>query len=140
MTPVISHQRQDAELIESDALPAAATTAANGTSLDLQSTPAQDARLASVELEIGSPALNTTQLPDTRTMTYKVQDSADDTTFNDVADTVLVVTGAGGVGAVAVTERFKLPSTIRRYIRVVATTGVSTGNCSASEFTTKLLF
>jgi len=135
----IRHNREDAELNETDACPAAATTAVNGTSLDLGATPAQDARLASCELEIGSPAFTTTMLPDTRSMTYKEQYSADDTTVNDVAADVLIVTGAAAAGAVAVKERFKLPSTIRRYIRIVATTGASTGNCAAVSFTTKLL-
>ena len=139
MANEFTYRRQDADLIETKTLAAAGATPANGGSIDLGATPAQDSRLAGCELEIGSPVLDATQLPNGETMIYKVEDSADDTTFNDVADLVLTVTGAGGVGAAATTERFRLPSTIRRYIRVVATTSAGTGNCSASSFTTKLL-
>lgn len=139
MANEFTHRRQDANLIETKALPAAGSTTANGGSIDLETTPAQDARLAGCELEIGSPALGATPLPNGETVTYKVEDSADDTTFTTVADSVLVVTGAGGVGCAAATERFRLPATIRRYVRVAATTSAGTGSCAASNFTAKLL-
>jgi len=139
MSNEFTFRRQDAELNESKALPAAQSTAVNQTAIDLGQTPAQGALLAGCELEIGAPALGATPLPNGTTLTYSVEDSADNLSFATIADAVLVQTGAAGAGAAAATKRFRLPTSVRRYVRAVATTGAGTGDCSGSEFTQKLL-
>lgn len=93
--------------------------------------------LADVEFEVIAPALNSTLLPDTQTITYIVETSADAafgaiTTF---ISSLMVQTGAGGVGAAAVTKRFRLPTTALRYVRIKATkTGAANASTASVTF------
>ena len=97
--------------------------------------------LAKCELLITAPALNATQAPDTRTVTYIIEDSADNSSFAAALGvSQLVQTGAGGVGAAAATKRLRLPTNIRRYVRLKVTTGASTGDCSGVNAQLDLLF
>jgi hypothetical protein len=75
-----------------------------------------------VELLVEAPALVFADLGDAATMKYEV--------FHDTASTfasetslgiVLTQTGAGGVGAAAATGRLRLPSDVKRHVRVTAT-------------------
>jgi hypothetical protein len=123
---------RDKSLIFTNALPngAAATTS---TVIDLESTPPGDF-LAPIEFELTVPALTTTQLGDTQTITYSVEMSA---TSGFGSTTVLygsigVQTGAGGAGDVALTRRFRLPTNVLRYVRVRATkTGASNASTAS---------
>ena len=137
MANEFARRRQDADVNPAAiALPAAASTAINTASIDIG---AGDF-LPQLEFEIQAPVLNTTQLPDTRTVTYLVADSANDSSFATIYDSVLVQTGASGAGAAAANARFSLPAETRRYIRVTATTGASTGDCSAVTVSLVALF
>ena len=119
------------------ALPASASTSIVTASIDLN---AVGPFTAPCELEISAPALGATPLPNGETMIYDVQDSADDSTFADVASALITQTGAGGAGDAAEVERYRLPSTIRRYVLVQATSSGSAGDASGSNLTVKLLF
>ena len=127
----------DAQFEVTKALPNGAA-AVNSDSMDLEVS-SDGLHLANCELEITAPALDTADLPDTKTMTYKVEESDDDSSFNTVADSVLVQTGASGAGAAAATVRVRLPSDVKRYVRVTATNS-GTGDASDKSLTAKLLF
>jgi len=92
MANEFARNRQDADVNPAaKTLPAAASTAANSASVDLDSTPPQ---LSEIELEIGAPVLTTGELPDTKTTTYSIEDSADDVTFATIQDAVIVTSSA----------------------------------------------
>jgi hypothetical protein len=132
----------DAALSTSTALAAAASTAVTGAATDLVNSGFAD-NAPVMEWEIDAPALNATQLPDTTTVTYAVvmSPNADMSSPVLIYDKVLIQTGAGGVGAVATSVRFRLafqpggPNASLRYLAVRATTGAGTGNCSAASMT-----
>lgn len=113
-------------------LPASAG-ATNGDSIDLGAAVLVDA----VKATITAPALTVTELPDAETVVYKIQESADDATFADLAGygAVLTQTGAGGAGAAASVVNIGLPITTARYIRLVSTLSTSGGDCSGKDAT-----
>lgn len=132
---------RDAKLIETKALPAAAETIyTDGIDLGLMS--ARGAFLPkNCEVSISTPALTTGELPDAQTLIFDVQCDADILfgTPRTLAKEVLLVTGAGGVGAAAAAARFRLPTDVEQYLRVAATkSGV--GSAAAKEVTAELLF
>lgn len=78
-------------------------------------------------------------LAETKTVTLKVQDSADGVSFADLAGVgTLVQTGAGGVGAAASTLRVKLALGVRRYVAINVATAGSSGTVSGSASLTPL--
>jgi hypothetical protein len=126
---------KDALLLKETALPAAASATVNGEAIDL----GQGENVTPFDVVLELPELSTTELPDTKTLTTKIQDSADNSSFADLATVATVVqTGAGGAGAAAVSRRFALPSNARRYIRAVATAGADTTDMSAKDMTLDL--
>jgi hypothetical protein len=90
----------DAVLAVTRALPAAASATVNSTGIDLEVGTRSDF-VAYSELLVSAPALSTTILPDTRTMTYHVQHDTDPAfgTAVTIANSLIVQTGAGGVPA-----------------------------------------
>jgi len=135
----MSHLQEDALLNVSRALPAAASTAVNSASIDLGHAGTNGRLHADCEFLVSAPAVNTTMAPDTRTFTYKIQHSDDDSTFVDIASGVIVQTGAGGAGAAAASFRWRAPSNVKRYVRLVVTSGASTADASSVSATLKLL-
>lgn len=132
----LTRRLQDANLVKTKALPAAA--AANySDSIDLGQTtlgPAAD----HIEVEISIPA--TASLVDDKTITLTLKDSADDSTFTAIPSiATLVQTGAGGAGASATSRRFKLPPSCRRYIRLDAAVLTGGGDNTAVSTTLKVL-
>jgi hypothetical protein len=96
--------------------------------------------LAHAEVKVSGPALTTTQQPNAKTLTYTIQHD-DDAAFGTVADlypSVLVQTGAGGVGAAAAEFAARLPVDVKRYVRVKAV-GSATGDSSGSSLTFEVL-
>lgn len=124
----------DARLIKTTALPAANATA-NGASIDLETTIADNALF---EASLSVPA--TPALADTKLITFTLQDSADNSTFAAIAGlSTLVVTGTASGGPA--TERIvRLPPTTRRYIRASAAVETGGGNNTAVSFTLALNF
>lgn len=92
-----------------------------------------------VELNLAVPALNATMIPDTRTILYLIEMSANASTVNG---TILsdLYTGTGGTGAPAVEKRVRLPSNASRYVRAKITQGSTTGDSSSLSATFSLRF
>lgn len=128
---------QDNNLIVTKALPNGAASVTSD-AIDLESTSGEF--LADVEFELTVPALTTTQLGDTQTITYIVETSAaaDFGSITTLNATLAVSTGAGAAGDVAVSKRFRVPSAVLRYIRIKATKTGAT-NASTASLTFKLL-
>lgn len=133
----------DGNTIITVTLPSAASTTVNGTSIDLgdalAGVPYPTTEI--VNLVVLAPALSTTILPDTRTMSYVIADSADNSSFTAIGTLATQVqTGAGGAGASAATYTFKLPPGTRRYIRLQITSGASTTDASSKSATFELAY
>ncbi|WP_009960130.1 hypothetical protein [Verrucomicrobium spinosum] len=80
-------------------------------------------------------------LVDTKKVTVTVQDSADGTNFAAIPELATVVlTGAGGVGAAAVTRTVKLPQTVRRYIRLNTAVEAAGGDNTAKSVALSIVF
>jgi hypothetical protein len=127
------------------ALPNAASTTVNTTTgLDTEVSSIGDF-LAKAELLITAPALNTTILPDTKTMTYNVIASANSNMAGAVVvgQNALVQTGAGGAGAAAATGRWRPPTNIGatgRYLGLQEVSGANTTDASSKSGTLEMLF
>jgi len=116
----------DADLTESVALPAAPGTVVTD-SVDLGDAP----HVSGAELRFNAPALDATQLPDTETVTYSVEESDDGLSFTPLC-TVGVQTGAAGAGAAAASFRFAPASTGSRYHRLSALSSGGAGDQSGA--------
>lgn len=68
-------------------------------------------------------------LSDTKTITFTIQHSADNSSYADIANPTLSVvqTGAGGAGVAASDNYFDPPPGLKRYVRVKAVTASSPG-------------
>lgn len=124
----------DSALNVSTALPGGAVSVV-GTGIDLMNSTNGDL-VANVEFDLAAPALTTTQLPDTKTITYDILTSvnADMSSPTVLMPGVIVQTGAGGVGAVAASFRFRLTNNTKRYLAAKAT-GVATVAATGSSMT-----
>jgi len=129
------------------ALPAQNTTAQSA-SIDLEQTPADSVNEV-IDVIIRLPA--TPNLANGQTITFSIQDSADNSSFATVAGTgSFVVTGAGGNGGPAFPvaaipnspgmPHFKLPPQTRRYIRAQVVTSATAGDNTAVFYTFQLGF
>ncbi|MBB5038259.1 hypothetical protein [Prosthecobacter dejongeii] len=128
---------QDLLLIKTKALPAAAATAYTA-AIDLRGD-SPGVSLQNVEFEFGVPAVPA--LADTKTIITKLQDSADGVNFADIAAlNSITQTGAGGVGAAALSRSVVLPATVRRYLRAAATVLAVGGDNTAVSFFLKAKF
>ena len=82
------------------------------------------ASVESFEVEIVIPALPS--LVKDKTLTVKLQDSADDSTYADIPELAsVVVTGGDSGGSAAATRVVRLPSSAKRYLQ--ANLAVATG-------------
>ena len=132
----MSRQIQDALLTALIALPAAAASA-NTAGIDLGQT-TLDTTHEVIDVLLTVPAVPA--LVDTKTIIYTFQDSADNSTFAAIPELATVTsTGAGGVGAAAVSRRVKLPGSTRRYLRVNAAVLAAGGDNTAVSMTLKVL-
>lgn len=135
----MSYQVKDKTLQQTKAL----SNGAGNTSIDGfdLGTSANADFLSGMELLIEAPALLTAELPDAQTMIYSVEHDTDPAfgSATVVATSVLVQTGAGGAGAAAASARFRLPTNVKRYVRVKATKGGS-GNASGKSMTVSCCF
>jgi hypothetical protein len=134
---------RDAKLIVTKTLPAS-TTAVVSDAIDLEHVAAGRDFEDNMEVLLSAPLLTITELPDTKTMTYKLEHD-DDVAFGGAANVygsdLIVQTGATGGSAAAVTKRVRLPSDVKRYVRAKATpSGSGTGDCSGKSMTVEALF
>ena len=124
--------RSDAALEVSLAIPAAA---ANGqtAALDLES------GAGNCELLLSVPAL--ANLASTKTVSAKIQESADNATFVDAAwAPALTITGEASGGGKAGELRLAIPSNAKRYVRAYVATAADGGNNTASKLTLSAKF
>ena len=130
------HNIRDAALKVTKACPAAGANH-NTDTLDLGSAN-PGAAVESFEVEIAVPALPS--LADTKTLTVKLQDSADDSTYADIAEIAsVVVTGASGTGSAAKTATVRLPSSTRRYLQANLAVASAGGDNTAKSVSISLL-
>lgn len=130
------HTRRDASLVITKACPAAGANHNSGT-IDLQQ--AGSAVLDQVEIEIAIPALPS--LAADKTLTVKLQDSADDTTYADIEELAsVVVTGVSTNGSAAKTVSVRLPSSVKRYVQANLAVAASGGDNTAKSVTLTPLF
>lgn len=123
---------KDAQLTVTRAFPAANANA-NCTAIDLGARTSPGGTLPSdTQLEISWEALP--NLVDSQSITFTVQDSADNSSFTSLRITH-VITGGTGNGLAAGKKRVHLPADIRRYVNVNAAVGASAGNNTAQYFT-----
>lgn len=137
----MSHLVKDAEVRETRALPAAASTTVDGAAIDTKVSSRGDF-LAQSEFKISAPAVNTTMAPDTRTFKYSLihSDNADLSSPTVLYPDVITQTGAGGAGAAAATFTGRLPVDVKRYVGLRIVSGASTADASAVSGTLELLF
>lgn len=127
--------RRDAALTVTKACPAAG---ANVNTATIDTGASGDASLANAVVEIAIPALPS--LADTKTVTVKLQDSSDDTTYADIAELAsVVVTGSGVAGSAAKTAVVRLPPGARRYLQANIAVAASGGDNTAKSVTLSLL-
>ncbi len=141
MAHEFARNRQDAAVNPAAlALPNAGGGTVETASVDLN---VVDPFIAELEFQLVTPALTVGQLPNGETMTYTLEDSADDITFVPVMVlTEATQTGAGGAGDAGDADgiRFGVPSTVSRYVHVDATSSGGANNCSASDMTLTVRF
>lgn len=120
------------------ALPAAASTSTNSTAIDFGTDVTKPEEL---ELELSVPALSTTIVPDTRTVTYIIETSTT-SNFAAIDQTLMseVQTGASSAGVGAFLKRVRLPSNCARYVRFKITFGASTTTGAAVSATGTVRF
>ena len=127
---------KDAALIVTRAFPAANANA-NSTSLDLGARTSPKGTFPSGEqLEIAWDALP--NLVDGQSITFTIQDSADNSSFTTLRITH-VITGGTGNGLAAGSKRFRLPADVRRYVNVNAAVASGAGNNTAAYFTVSIV-
>ena len=132
---------RDALLKLTRPLPAAASSSVTtASSIDLGHG-SKGSYLADAELLVTAPAVTTTMVPDTRTMTYDLiaSDNADLSSPTTVVAGIIVQTGAGGAGAASATARYRPPTTSKRYYGLKVTSGASTTDSSAVSATLELV-
>lgn len=104
---------RDAQLSVTKALPAAAANNNSGT-IDLGTGPFHQEEIV---IEISIPAMSA-HSDTTKNVVIKLQDSADDSTYNDVSPAIsFTLAGVASTGTSATVKRLKLPPGTRRYIQ-----------------------
>ncbi|OPZ47854.1 MAG: hypothetical protein BWY92_01696 [Firmicutes bacterium ADurb.BinA052] len=96
------------------------------------------ASVESFEVEIAIPALP--NLAAEKTLTVKLQDSDDNTTFDDVEQLAsVVVTGVSTNGSAASTVVVRLPSDVKRYVQANLAVATGGGDNTAKSVVVSLL-
>lgn len=118
------------------ALPAAAANH-NTDAIDLEQT--VGGQIEAIAFEVEVPALPA--LVEAKTVTLKVFDSADNSSFAAI-DPLISTTIVGGVGngAAAKSVRFRLPPTARRYVAINIAVETGGGNNTGVSLTFRALF
>lgn len=138
MANIFGRQQTDASLTATFALPSSASSSTNqATPFDLG---ADLYKTENVEVELSVPALSTTIVPDTRTVTY-ILETCTATNFSTIDQTLYseTFTGASSAGVGAQTKIVRLPSNCARYLRGKVTFGASTTTGAAVSATVKIL-
>lgn len=128
---------QDAETLKSTAHPAQNTNA-DSASIDLGNV-SPGPEMEKVQVRIKVPA--TPNLANGQTLTYTLQDSADDSTFATIEELEpLVITGAGGEGGPATERTWRLPPAVARYLNANCAASATAGNNTAVSYELALMY
>lgn len=129
------HTREDANFTITRALPAQSTNADSG-SIDLEdASPQLVGEVAELLLELPATTCATGQ-----TITFTIQDSADNSSFAAVTGlSTIVLTGVSNATA-ALSRPIRLPRSVRRYVNINVAMSATTGNLTALSATFKLRF
>jgi hypothetical protein len=120
----------DANLTSVTALTASASQTKQGTSIDLGSvSPEALQGIAILRLDVPSIAA----LTGAHTIAFSIQDSADNSSFADVA-AISTITALGSAPA-AIAQDWSFPDNIRRYVRLKLVSSASAEDCSAQSAT-----
>lgn len=95
--------------------------------------------LEAIEVEIRVPALNSSEAPDTRTLTCEVYQGAA-ASPTTVVSSSYVLPGAGGLGIAKNVLRLRVQPNAGRYLRAKFTGGTSFGNASSKSGVLALIF
>lgn len=130
---------KDGYLVSTKALPVAANTV-NLNGIDLvQATPYPTTEKIVVNVSTAAA----TGTANSKNINVVLQDSADNTTFTNIAELanpVLRVTDDGGSATAAGSANVLLPPAVKRYIRASATGEANGGDASGSNITLSVLF
>lgn len=129
------HTREDANFSITRVLPAQNTNA-NSASFDLEdASPQLVGEVAELLLELPATTCATGQ-----TITFTIQDSADNSSFAAVTGlSTIVLTGVSNATA-ALSRPIRLPRDVRRYVRINVAMSATTGDLTAFSATLKLRF
>lgn len=134
--PQVSFSVPDALLAATTALPTQTNTA-NSASVDLG--PVNPA-LAGTHSDFLITAPDGAALNTGQTLTFTIQDSADNSSFAAVAALpTYVVTGVSNLIPVGSNRTFRLPPGIRRYVRVSCAASATAGTSASASFTFQIL-
>ena len=142
-TGALANNVRDAQLALSLAGPSAASTTVTSAAIDTGETTANAVQPRAFDLLLTAPALTTTILPDTKTMTYNIiaaDDSALSVNVTTLVAGAIVQTGAGGAGAVKATYRYTIPTVCQRYIGFTMVSGANTTTAAGVTATLEALF
>lgn len=126
---------QDKLLTANVALPNAANTV-NTAGIDLGATtpfPVTEKFQVRVDSAVATGA-------NSKNINVKLQDSADNVTFADIAGLGAVAHPGNAANHIAANTIFQLPPGVRRYVRASATGEANGGDSSDGQLTVKLLF
>lgn len=136
--PQVLSGPQDAALKKTFALPNGAA-AAQSAAIELPQT-STGQFVADHECLLSVPALNATQLPNSKTMIYSVETAIDSAFTSPIVVYAEIArhTGGGGVGdATVIAKRFRLPSDVKQFVRVKAT-GSASGDATTATATVSI--
>jgi hypothetical protein len=129
------HSLKDGQLTRTKALPGAGGSASTN-SIDLLAVRQEESHF---EVEVAVPVLP--NLAADKAVTITLEDSADTMAFAAIPGLApLKVTGAVGGGGIAASQRVRLPTVARRFIRATATVEAAGGNNTAVSFSLGLVF
>lgn len=134
--PQVSFSTPDALLTITSALPTQTNTV-NSSSIDLGVTAPV---LAGTHSDFLVSAPDGAALTTGQTLTFTIQDSADNSSFAAVAALpTYVVTGASNVVPTGSNRAFRFPPSIRRYVRVSCAASATAGTSASNSFTAAVL-
>lgn len=123
----MSYKRRDAKLVvdgEWAAHQASGTNTTTTDSIKIREDYVNNAFLADVEVAIAAPEFEgststpASKLVDGETLSYNIQSSDDDSSWDTILEGVVVQTGNTGNAADAETKTAKLPNDVGKYIRL----------------------
>jgi len=124
---------KDAKLIVSRAFPDGGDGTVYSSSIDIGArTSPKGVFPGAAEAEI---SWEDVAIANTYTQLLTIQDSADNCSFTSLVLTHTLTGTSGSPSVAAGSVRFRLPATVRRYVRLAVTAHASAGTCSGSDVT-----